>query len=103
MSDIYHAITSINIQEATDAQLLSISRNGCSASNALHSGISAIGELSFWASENDSFCESDMRAALSNIGLFLREAPRMAEALSFVSAEAESEKHKRAKDKKVNF
>lgn len=100
MSDIYHAITSINIQEATDVQLSSISRNGCSASDALYSGISAIGELAFWASENDSFCESDMRAALSNIGLFLREAPRMAEALSFVGHEADCERDRRNNSKK---
>lgn len=103
MSDTYSMISSININNASDDQLRDYSASGEAGADSLLSGINAIGELAFWASENETFDGKDMRGTLANIGLFLRGATRMVEALNFISEEAYGEMAKRAKDKKVKF
>lgn len=103
MSDTYSMITSVNISNASDDQLRDYSVSGEAGADSLLSGINAIGDLAFWASENEMFDGEDMRGTLANIGLFLRGATRMIDALNFISEEAYGEIAKRANNKKVKF
>lgn len=95
--DIDSLLISVVSRKKTTEELEVISGTGSCIVEAFNDGIAAIGTLAYWAADNKTMEEDEMRVALKGIGMFLSIAAPLMDKVEFITNEAYGEVRDRTK------
>ncbi|HCZ5347223.1 hypothetical protein [Salmonella enterica] len=95
MRDIYHVLHQNDFASYPDEVLNDYVDQCASASTAIKSALTVIGNLTFEASMSEDYSDAESKRDLLLIGCVLRFLPRLAQVLSDNSGNAEFEQRKR--------
>lgn len=81
MSHIEQVLTQATMQEEETESLLYIRQHSEAAYEGIISGMGAIGNIGFWACNNEDYCDKDARADLCSLSEMLTHLPGIVAAL----------------------
>ncbi|KER03327.1 hypothetical protein LGZ99_06010 [Photorhabdus temperata] len=91
MSDIYNHLVRTSFNDMSTEELKDLRMNSEAAFSGVMAALSSIGELGFWAGDNESYADCQAREDLRRIGEALMYLPRIAEALNDTAQHARFE------------
>jgi hypothetical protein len=95
MSDIYNHLVRTNFSTMSTEELKDLRKHSDGAHSAVMAAMSAMGEMAFWATDNENYDNVQARDDLRRIGEALMYLPRIAEALNDTNDLASFELHHR--------
>lgn len=95
MSDIYNVLTTHDFRKMDIETLKETSCHSSLAFDGFISGLTAVGNLAFWATNNEDYDPKQAAEDLMGLGHMLITLPRIAAALKAAELDAELEIHRR--------
>lgn len=89
MSDIQQLLSRCDLNKEDDETLAELRMHSEAAFEGIISGLSSIGNITFWACDNEEYSDDMARKDLRNIGEMLMYLPGIAAALNFNAIEAD--------------
>lgn len=85
---LYNDLVQVNFPGATDAELMGIENRAECATGGILSGLSAVGNLMFWASDNPNYSGEMAKADMYSLGEMLTVICDVTRALGDTAANA---------------